>query len=126
MEGAASPPPSSQAPPQPRALLLTAVVASGAVSMGLEMLGSRLLAPEFGQSLYTWGALISVVLVALAAGFSAGGLASREHASLRTVGLLLLAGGLWISLLPAIATEVTERLSQSCCASCRIRGFVSA
>ena len=40
-------------------LLLTALV-TGAVVMALEILGSRLLAPVFGNSLFVWGALIGV------------------------------------------------------------------
>jgi hypothetical protein len=93
------------------AALVGAVLVAGAMSMGLEMLGSRLLAPDFGQSLYTWGALISVVLVALATGYSAGGLLSRRRAGLGLVGALLLAGGAWMALLPWIASPVTEHLS---------------
>src|SRR4051794_23688751 len=42
-------------------LLLTALV-TGAVVMALEILGSRLLAPVFGNSLFVWGALIGVIL----------------------------------------------------------------
>ena len=38
---------------------------SGAVVMALEILGSRLLAPVFGNSLFVWGALIGVVLAAM-------------------------------------------------------------
>ena len=33
--------------------------------MALEILGSRLLAPVFGNSLFVWGALIGVILAAM-------------------------------------------------------------
>ncbi|GIW56130.1 MAG: hypothetical protein KatS3mg082_2534 [Nitrospiraceae bacterium] len=52
-------------PDSPRSstvLLLVTALISGAVVMALEMLGSRLLAPVFGNSLYVWGALIGVIL----------------------------------------------------------------
>ena len=45
----------------------------GAVIMGYEMLGSRYLSPYFGGDIYTWGALISTVLLSMMAGAYAGG-----------------------------------------------------
>ena len=53
-------------------LLLTALV-TGAVVMALEILGSRLLAPVFGSSLFVWGALIGVILAAMSSGYAFGG-----------------------------------------------------
>ncbi len=88
--------------------LVGAVLVAGAMSMGLEILGSRLLAPDFGQSLYTWGALISVVLVALALGYSAGGVASRRFGGFRALSTLLVVGGAWVAALPFVAGAVTE------------------
>ena len=41
---------------------------SGAALMSLEMVGSRILAPFFGSSIYVWGSLIGVVLTALSLG----------------------------------------------------------
>ena len=52
---------------------------TGAVVMALEILGSRLLAPVFGNSLFVWGALIGVVLAAMSSGYATGGwLADRR------------------------------------------------
>jgi hypothetical protein len=36
--------------------------------MALEIVGSRLLAPVFGNSLFVWGALIGVILAAMSSG----------------------------------------------------------
>jgi hypothetical protein len=47
--------------------LATAFI-TGAVVMALEILGSRLLAPVFGNSLFVWGALIGVILAAMSSG----------------------------------------------------------
>src|SRR6185503_7651416 len=49
------------------------VVVAGAVLMALEMVGSRMLAPHFGNSVFVWGSLISVVMTALAGGYYVGG-----------------------------------------------------
>jgi len=42
------------------------VFISGAVLMGLEMAGSRVLAIHFGSSIYVWGSIIGIFLAALA------------------------------------------------------------
>jgi len=52
---------------------------SGAVGMSLEVVAFRLYAPYFGYSIYVWGSMISVVMLALALGYSFGGrLADRS------------------------------------------------
>jgi len=55
-----------------------AVLVSGFVSIGLEIVAGRVLAPSFGSSIYTWGSIIGVSLLALSLGYHRGGrLASR-------------------------------------------------
>src|SRR5215510_3259863 len=73
-------------------LLATALI-TGAVVMALEILGSRLLAPVFGNSLFVWGALIGVILAAMSSGYAFGGWVSdRYHGSQVLAGLLLFSG----------------------------------
>ncbi|HKC24538.1 MAG TPA: fused MFS/spermidine synthase, partial [Thermoanaerobaculia bacterium] len=56
-----------------------AVFLAGAALMGLEIVGSRVLAPVFGTSIFVWGALITTFLASLAVGYAAGGkLADRR------------------------------------------------
>lgn len=55
-----------------------AVVVSGIVSMGLEILAGRVLAPEFGSTIYTWGSIIGVSMLALSLGYHYGGKRSRK------------------------------------------------
>jgi spermidine synthase len=57
---------------EPAAVAL-AVFIAGAAVLAMEIAASRVLAPFFGNSLYVWGALIGVVLTALAIGYWAGG-----------------------------------------------------
>ena len=46
---------------------------AGAAVMVIEISANRLLAPVFGNSVYTWTALIGVILVAFSAGGFLGG-----------------------------------------------------
>lgn len=63
------------------ALLAATLFLSSAASMALEIAAGRLLAPYVGVSLYTWTAIITVVLAGLSVGHWAGGaLADRGSA----------------------------------------------
>lgn len=62
---------------------------SGFFVMGVELLGGRILAPNFGSSIYVWGALITVFMLALSLGYLAGGRFSLTNPSLKRLGGLL-------------------------------------
>ena len=59
-------------------LLGAAVLVAGYLIMSLELLGSRILAPYFGNSIYVWGVLIGLILAALALGYYWGGLLAER------------------------------------------------
>ncbi|RMH05480.1 MAG: spermine synthase, partial [Nitrospirae bacterium] len=85
---------------------------TGAVVMALEILGSRLLAPVFGSSLFVWGALIGVILAAMSSGYAAGGwLADRRPPGL-VLTLLLLGSGVWTLLLAGLGQPVVFTVSR--------------
>ncbi len=79
-------------------LFLTAFV-TGAVVMALEILGSRLLAPVFGNSLFVWGALIGVILAAMSSGYAFGGWISDRLPGGQVLAGLLLFSGAWTFLI---------------------------
>ena len=56
-----------------KTIFLAVAFTAGWVIMMLEILGGRVLAPFFGYSVYQWGALIGVVMAALALGYHLGG-----------------------------------------------------
>jgi predicted membrane-bound spermidine synthase len=56
-----------------RLFLLLSAFLAGAIAMSLEIAAARLLAPYLGSSLQVWGALISVILGAMALGYAIGG-----------------------------------------------------
>ncbi|GAB3422440.1 fused MFS/spermidine synthase [Haloparvum alkalitolerans] len=76
-----------------------AVFVSGVASMGLEILAGRVVAPQFGSSIYTWGTIIGVFLAALAAGYYRGGRLAAREASSAGLARLLLGTALWVALL---------------------------
>lgn len=62
------------APSRTQAFLwIATATATGAIVMAMELTAFRLYAPYFGNSIYVWGSMISVVMLALAIGYSLGG-----------------------------------------------------
>ncbi|PZN83486.1 MAG: SAM-dependent methyltransferase [Candidatus Methylumidiphilus alinenensis] len=53
--------------------LYLTVFLTGASVMVIELLGTRMIAPFYGTSLYVWSSLISVTMIALALGYFVGG-----------------------------------------------------
>jgi predicted membrane-bound spermidine synthase len=63
----------SPATSQGKIWLYLIVFLTGASVMVIELLGTRLIAPFYGASLYVWSSLISVTMIALAVGYFLGG-----------------------------------------------------
>src|SRR5437588_9163838 len=69
----------------------------------LEILAGRILAPFIGVSLYTWTSIIGVVLAGISLGNYLGGSIADRWPQRRTLGVLLVAGGLAsLAILPLI------------------------
>ncbi len=96
-----------------RTLLNVIVFVSGAVLMSLEIVGSRVLAPYFGNSIFVWGSLISVVLAALSAGYYWGGLLSETNPSFSRLLLLLVLPGAMIFVLPFFYPSVNLWIAEN-------------
>jgi len=73
---------------------------SGFLVMAIELLSGRILAPNFGNSIYVWGGIITVFMLALAVGYLLGGRWSLHDPSLRRLASLLIAGA--IAVIPVI------------------------
>ena len=59
--------------------LYTIALLSGFSIMGYEILGSRVLAPYFGSSIYVWGGLIAIFMFGLSIGYTVGGKVADSH-----------------------------------------------
>ena len=114
--------PTSSAPPTeagaeaPRASRATAwtvgllAVLNGAAILSMEILGGRVLQPDFGSGLYVWGSILSVFMVSLSIGYWAGGRISAKRASLAGLMVFPLVGGCMIFALPYVYGRVNEAL----------------
>lgn len=85
----------------------------GAVIMGYEMLGSRYLSPYFGGDIFTWGSLISTVLLSLMLGAYGGGHLADRYPSTALLGGLIGLAGLFFFALPLFADGFFMRLSDA-------------
>jgi len=95
----------------PRWFLLMTALATGAVVMALEILGSRLLAPVFGNSLFVWGALIGVILAAMSGGYAFGGWVSDRYPGAQVLAGLLLFSGAWTFLIAWLGQPVLFKVA---------------
>jgi hypothetical protein len=77
---------------------------SGFLVMGFEMLSGRILAPTFGSSIYVWGAIITVFMLALSLGYLLGGRFSMKHPTMARLCLIHAAAG--AMLLPVLVFEI--------------------
>ena len=89
-------------------MLTLTVFLSGAVLMSLEMVGSRILAPTFGSSIYIWGSLIVVVMAALTLGYYIGGRIADRYPDLLVIGIILACAGAFIGFLPFWTSHVNS------------------
>ena len=84
------------------------VFVSGAVVMALELVGSRILAPVFGDSIFVWGALIGVVMTALSLGYYVGGRMADRRPSYGVFSMILISAGVLIMLIPLSSPFILE------------------
>lgn len=97
-----------------RTLLVYAAAGwSGFFVMGVELLGGRLLAPFFGNSIFVWGGIIAVFMACLSVGYLAGGRFSLDRPSLSRLGLLLLGEALLALPVIVVGDAVLEALSDA-------------
>lgn len=76
------------------------VFLTGAVILALEILGTRLLTPFYGSTIYTWISLIIITLAALSAGYWVGGNIADKRPDIDNIYRILVFAGLAILLIP--------------------------
>jgi spermidine synthase len=88
-----------------QAWLYCTVFLTGAAVMVIELLGTRLIAPFYGASLYVWTSVISVTLIALALGYFVGG-HWADRAKQTGLALIIAVAGLLTLVIPWITGPI--------------------
>ncbi len=90
---------------------LIASAVGGAVVLALEILGTRILGPFYGVSIYLWSALLTVTLAGLSIGYILGGVIADRQRTQSGPSWILLLAGLWVLLIP-VMTHPVLRLAE--------------
>lgn len=80
--------------------LYFAVFVSGAAVLFLEIIGTRILGPTYGVTIYLWSTLIAITLLALSLGYALGGRLADKRASANLLFLHMAAAGVWTVFIP--------------------------
>ena len=86
--------------------LYLTVFITGAVILMLEILGTRIIAPYYGTTIYVWSSLISVTLIALALGYFFGGWLADKLPKIKILYLIIFIAAIAILLIPLITDFV--------------------
>lgn len=85
------------------ALVVADVATLGFVTLGFEMVASRILTPLFGSDIYTWATIISIVVGGLMAGYFLGGMIADRFGSFLVAAEIKLAAAAYLGLIYLIA-----------------------
>ena len=86
---------------------------SGAAIMIIELGGNRILAPWFGNSLYTWTGLIGVIMICLSGGYYLGGFLGDRFPSWTALANLLAAAAVFSVLIPVLQVPLETGMEQA-------------
>lgn len=73
-----------------KTLLFSLAFIAGFSIMAIELLAGRILSPYFGGSVYVWGSIITIFMLALSIGYLAGGRWSLDEPNLKKFAVLFL------------------------------------
>ena len=76
--------------------------------MAIELIGAKIIAPYYGNSLYVWTAVLATTLGGLAIGYFSGGLISGKWNKMKTIYFILFISALIVALIPVSAPTVME------------------
>lgn len=89
------------------------VVVSGAVLMGVEIAGAKIMAPGFGTSIFVWGSIIGLFMAALAAGYYLGGMLADRRPTFGWLATIACAAGLLTALIPRFGPSFCESIARN-------------
>lgn len=89
------------------------VITLGFVTLGYEMVASRILTPLFGSDIYTWATIISIVVAGLMAGYFLGGIVADRFGSFLVAGIIKLTTAAYLIFIYLIADTGLERFLEN-------------
>lgn len=99
-------------------ILLTTIFMSGGAVLIIEIIGTKILAPVFGSTIFVWSSLITTTLGGLAAGYYLGGIMARHHGAndfLRGLRAIfyktIIFSGLFLIILPNLSQIILTKFS---------------
>src|SRR5437868_8063889 len=92
--------------PAPASYVLFASFVTGAVILIVEILGTRVISPYYGASVYVWSSLIGVTLASLTTGYWLGGYVADRGSGLAALGAEIVAGAVCLALVPWLRRSV--------------------
>lgn len=90
-------------------LFYLTIFVNGAVILILEILGTRILAPFYGSTIFVWSSLITITMASLALGYFLGGKIADEKPDIDLLYWIILIVGLSVLIVPAIDDVVLLR-----------------
>jgi spermidine synthase len=95
-----------------RVELRVTVFVTGASVMVIEILGTRIIGPVLGVSLFVWSSLLAVTLGSLATGYYTGGLLVDRTPTPRLLGWVVVGSGALLGLVPLLSQAVLRLAEQ--------------
>jgi len=84
------------------------VFTTGMIIMILEMVGSRVLAPFFGNSIFVWTSIIGIILASLSLGYYCGGRIADKNPTFEAFGVVILMAGVSVGMLAIIKESILQ------------------
>jgi MFS family permease len=78
--------------------------------MAIELLSGRILAPNFGSSIYVWGGIITIFMLALSIGYLIGGRLSIREPSLRKLSMILMVAAVTTTPVVLFSDDLLDRI----------------
>lgn len=100
-------------------------VMNGAIIMVLEIVGARIIAPQFGSSIYVWTAVIGVILAAMSAGYWYGGRLADRAASDRGLSFILVLAAI-VLMVSLVTRELSLAVAAELGSDIRLQALVAA
>jgi hypothetical protein len=95
------------------ALVVVDVATLGFITLGFEMVASRILTPLFGNDIYTWATIISIVVGGLMAGYFLGGVVADRRGDFAVAATIKLVAAAYLLFVYSISNGGLEALVNS-------------